>query len=115
MYSSIFRRRSYRASWFQTTLLKLPLELLCTANPKPLAGEVVVKMVASNPQWLPEKLTIPRLELCAAVLLVKLMQRIQSASSTESVQYLITGGDSMIVLSGLKRDPSQLKTFVQPW
>ncbi|XP_055936879.1 uncharacterized protein LOC129966477 [Argiope bruennichi] len=76
------------------------------------AGEVVVKMVASKSRVAPlKKLTIPRLELCAAVLLVKLMQRIQSALRLK-VSNTYYWSDSMIVLSWIKKETSQLKTFV---
>ncbi|XP_055928716.1 uncharacterized protein LOC129959847 [Argiope bruennichi] len=76
------------------------------------AGEVVVKMVASKSRVAPlKKLTIPRLELCAAVLLVKLMQRIQSALRLK-VSNTYYWSDSMIVLSWIKKETSQFKTFV---
>ncbi|KAF8787466.1 hypothetical protein HNY73_009062 [Argiope bruennichi] len=76
------------------------------------AGVVIVKMVASKYRVAPlKKLTIPRLKLCAAVLLVKLMQRIQSALRLK-VSNTYYWSDSMIVLSWIKKETSQLNTFV---
>ncbi|GBM43963.1 hypothetical protein AVEN_197281-1, partial [Araneus ventricosus] len=55
--------------------------------------------------------TIPRLELCAAVLLSKLMRRVLRALKLEvSKTYVWT--DSTIVLSWLEKECKDLKTFV---
>ncbi|GFT20251.1 uncharacterized protein TNCV_4060461 [Trichonephila clavipes] len=56
-------------------------------------------------------LTIPRLELCAAVLLVKLVKRVVAALQLETTE-LYLWSDSMIVLTWLRREPMDLKTFV---
>lgn len=55
--------------------------------------------------------TIPRLELCAAVLLAELMKKIQCILSMDfkTISYFT---DSMIVLHWLKATPSRFKTFV---
>ncbi|XP_055931987.1 uncharacterized protein LOC129962268 [Argiope bruennichi] len=64
-----------------------------------LAGEVKVKLIASKSRVSPIKqVTIPRLELCSAVLLTKLMQKVKNALKMDitSVSYC---SDSIIVLS----------------
>ncbi|GFT01210.1 uncharacterized protein TNCV_3373301 [Trichonephila clavipes] len=57
-------------------------------------------------------LTIPRLELCAAVLLAKLVKRVVAALQLETAE-LYLWPDSMIVLAWLRKEPMDLKTFVQ--
>ncbi|GFY32856.1 integrase catalytic domain-containing protein [Trichonephila clavipes] len=56
--------------------------------------------------------TIPRLELCAAVLLAKLVKRVVAALQLETAE-LYLWSDSMIVLAWLRKEPMDLKTFVQ--
>ncbi|GFR00528.1 uncharacterized protein TNCT_339981 [Trichonephila clavata] len=77
------------------------------------SGVTLVRLITSKSRVSPIKsLTIPRLELCAAVLLSKLVKRVIDALKLESVKvYLWT--DSMIVLSWLQKEPMDLKTFVQ--
>ncbi|GFS91348.1 integrase catalytic domain-containing protein [Trichonephila clavipes] len=57
-------------------------------------------------------LTIPRLELCAAVLFAKLVKRIVAALQLETAEIYLWS-DSMIVLAWLRKEPMDLKTFVQ--
>ncbi|GFT02562.1 hypothetical protein NPIL_458141 [Nephila pilipes] len=52
-----------------------------------------------------------RLELCSAVLLLKLMQRIQAALRV-GVSKTYYKNDCMIMLSWIEKQPSQLKTFM---
>ncbi|GFW29577.1 uncharacterized protein TNCV_1549881 [Trichonephila clavipes] len=59
-----------------------------------------------------ERLTIPRLELCAAVLLAKLVKRVVAALQLETAEVYLWS-DSMIVLAWLRKEPMDLKTFVQ--
>lgn len=75
-------------------------------------GEVFVALIASKSRVAPLKsLTIPRLELCAAVLLSKLVKKIIIALKfPDASTYLWS--DSMIVLCWLQKEPSTLKTFV---
>ncbi|GBM33740.1 hypothetical protein AVEN_75812-1 [Araneus ventricosus] len=71
-----------------------------------------VKLLISKSRVAPLKfVTIPRLELCAAVLLSKLMRRVLRALKLEvSKTYFWT--DSTIVLSWLEKECKELKTFV---
>ncbi|GFX17276.1 integrase catalytic domain-containing protein [Trichonephila clavipes] len=55
--------------------------------------------------------TIPRLELCAAVLLAKLVHRVKQALKL-NVTNTFLWSDSMIVLSWIRKESYQLKTFV---
>lgn len=76
------------------------------------AGEVKVKLVASKSRVSPIKqVTIPRLELCSAVLLSKLMQKVQTALKMD-ITSVFYWSDSMIVLSWMKKESRDLKTFV---
>ncbi|GBM18026.1 hypothetical protein AVEN_238413-1 [Araneus ventricosus] len=75
-------------------------------------GGSEVKLLISKSRIAPLKfVTIPRLELCAAVLLSKLMKRVLRALKLEvSKTYFWT--DSTIVLSWLEKECKELKTFV---
>ncbi|GFU30646.1 integrase catalytic domain-containing protein [Nephila pilipes] len=76
------------------------------------AGDFVIKIIVNKSRVAPlKKITLTRLGLSFAVLLVKLMQRMQKALRLE-VSKTYYWGDSMIVLSWLKKQSSQLKTFV---
>lgn len=56
-------------------------------------------------------MTIPRLELCAAVLLAKLVNKVVSTINIEKDSIYLYS-DSTIVLAWIKKCPSELKTFV---
>ncbi|XP_035233025.1 uncharacterized protein LOC118204843 [Stegodyphus dumicola] len=58
-----------------------------------------------------KQVTIPRLELCAAVLLAKLMTRVIFALKL-NMNYVFFWSDSSIVLAWLKKEPCCMKTFV---
>ncbi|GFU46390.1 uncharacterized protein TNCV_2354911 [Trichonephila clavipes] len=78
-----------------------------------LKSETLVRLITSKSRVAPIKsLTIPRLELCAAVLLAKLVKRFVAALQLETAE-LYLWSDSMIVLAGLRKEPMDLKTFVQ--
>ncbi|GFS49144.1 uncharacterized protein TNCV_2410082 [Trichonephila clavipes] len=80
---------------------------------KNLKSETLVRLITSKSRLVPIKsLKIPRLELCAAVLLVKLVKRVVAALQLETAE-LYLWSDSMIVLAWLRKEPMDLKTFVQ--
>ncbi|GFV61616.1 uncharacterized protein TNCV_187741 [Trichonephila clavipes] len=80
---------------------------------KNLKSETLVRLITSKSRVAPIKsLTIPRLELCAAVLLAKLVKRVVAALQLETAE-LYVWSDSMIVLAWLRKEPMDLKTFVQ--
>ncbi|GFX55600.1 uncharacterized protein TNCV_268881 [Trichonephila clavipes] len=80
---------------------------------KNLKSETLVRLITSKSRVAPIKsLTIPRLELCAAVLLAKLVKRVVAALQLETAK-LYLWSDSMIVLAWLRKEPMDLKTFVQ--
>lgn len=56
--------------------------------------------------------TIPRLELCAAVLLAQLMQKVQKALAVEDQTKIFLWTDSTVVLNWLRSAPNKFKIFV---
>ncbi|GFS58718.1 uncharacterized protein TNCV_4518521 [Trichonephila clavipes] len=71
-----------------------------------------VKLVTSKSRVAPVKsVTIPRLELCAAVLLAKLMKRVETALQMKTPPVYLWS-DSTIVLAWIQKEPNLLKTFV---
>ncbi|GFX28503.1 integrase catalytic domain-containing protein [Trichonephila clavipes] len=79
---------------------------------KNLKSETLVRLITSKSRVAPIKsLTIPRLELCAAVLLAKLGKRVVAALQLETAE-LYLWSNSMIVLEWLRKEPMDL-TFVQ--
>ncbi|GFW47254.1 uncharacterized protein TNCV_57071 [Trichonephila clavipes] len=80
---------------------------------KNLKSETLVRLITSKSRVAPIKsLTIPRLELCAAVLLAKLVKRVVAALQLETAE-LYLWSDSMIVLAWLRKEPMDLKILVQ--
>ncbi|GFU83357.1 uncharacterized protein TNCV_3739671 [Trichonephila clavipes] len=80
---------------------------------KNLKSETLVRLITSKSRVVPIKsLTIHRLELCAAVLLAKLVNRVVAALQLDTAE-LYLWSDSMIVLAWLRKEPMDLKTFVQ--
>ncbi|GFY26605.1 uncharacterized protein TNCV_2879341 [Trichonephila clavipes] len=72
---------------------------------KNLKSETLVQLITSKSKVAPIKsLTIPRLELCAAVLLTKLVKRVVAALQLETAE-LYLWSDSMIVLAWLRKEP----------
>ncbi|GFV12101.1 integrase catalytic domain-containing protein [Trichonephila clavipes] len=75
-------------------------------------GEIKVKLVASKSRVSPVKqVTMPRLELCSAVLLAKLMHKVKRALRMD-ITSVFFWTDSTIVLSWMKNESRNLKTFV---
>ncbi|XP_035230500.1 uncharacterized protein LOC118202424 [Stegodyphus dumicola] len=73
---------------------------------------MVIRLVTSKSKVAPIKqVTIPRLELCAAVLFTKLMTRVISALKL-NVNNVFFWSDSTIVLAWLKKKSCCMKTFV---
>ncbi|GFS57019.1 uncharacterized protein TNCV_4238131 [Trichonephila clavipes] len=80
---------------------------------KNLKTETLVRLITSKSRVAPIKgLTIPRLELCAGVLLAKLVKRVVAALQLETAEIYLWS-DSMIVLAWLRKEPMALKTLVQ--
>ncbi|XP_063636142.1 uncharacterized protein LOC134806751 [Cydia splendana] len=77
----------------------------------------VVTLIAAKSRLAPisqsQKQTLPRLELCATVLLSQLMKKVIQALKWECLpDNTFAWSDSMITLSWLKGDPTKWKTFV---
>ncbi|GFX84848.1 uncharacterized protein TNCV_4996801 [Trichonephila clavipes] len=74
--------------------------------------DVSNRLLCSKSRVAPVKpITIPRLELCACVLLSQLLEKVLH-SLTLPIQQIMLWTDSNIVLVWIQRSPDQLKTFI---
>ncbi|GFW03400.1 integrase catalytic domain-containing protein [Trichonephila clavipes] len=74
--------------------------------------DVSTRLLCSKSRVAPVKpITIPRLELCACVLLSQLLEKVLH-SLTLPIHQIMLWTDSNIVLAWIQRSPEQLKTFI---
>ncbi|XP_066153053.1 uncharacterized protein [Euwallacea fornicatus] len=75
-------------------------------------GDITVRLLCAKSRVSPLKsLTIPRLELCGALIMAKLISKVRVSARLQFVRQ-VCWSDSTIVLSWLKMSPSNLKVFV---
>ncbi|XP_055622240.1 uncharacterized protein LOC129765829 [Toxorhynchites rutilus septentrionalis] len=76
-------------------------------------GSATCRLLSSKSKVAPlHELTIPRKELCAALLLTRLVKKIIDAVEMNFSQIMLWT-DSQIVLAWLKKNPDRLQTFVK--
>lgn len=109
--------------WIQTSENRqMEFHGFADASKKGYGAVIYVRVIENDSVWnhmlisrtkiAPNKiLTIPKLELCAATMLAKLMKQVRDGLSKQTEPYYLYS-DSMVTLSWLKSKPSQLKPFV---
>lgn len=111
--------------WLQSTKnITLQLHGFCDASERAMAavvylrtisadGTITTRLVTAKSKVTPVKtVSIPRLELCAAQLLAKLINFVRITLDLPRETIVMAWSDSTIVLSWLQKFPSTLKTFV---
>nr|CAI5829103.1 unnamed protein product [Callosobruchus analis] len=84
----------------------------CYARCEDTYGNVTVQLLCSKTRVFPLKTTtIPRLELCAALVLANLMQKVKNAL-TVNVEKIVLWCDSTVCLSWIRTPPNLLQVFV---
>ncbi|XP_070529940.1 uncharacterized protein [Cardiocondyla obscurior] len=110
--------------WFETSpKSKMELHGFCDASTRAYAaaiyirtvseeGKINVSLVASKAKVSPVKtVSIPKLELCRAALLVRLFNHVRKLNFLKDLD-VIAWSDSQVTLAWIKKHPSQWKTFI---
>ncbi|XP_070525097.1 uncharacterized protein [Cardiocondyla obscurior] len=110
--------------WFESSpKSKMELHGFCDASTRAYAaaiyirtvseeGKINVSLVASKAKVSPVKtVSIPKLELCGAALLVRLFNHVRKLNFLKDLD-VIAWSDSQVTLAWIKKHPSQWKTFI---